>query len=425
MGLTRALLTKGTSRPPLRAGRLFARLTLVRVCRYRIVKNVLSPDECTRLENALLEETCDIVFRSRGYHDVNPHDPDFLQLFTDKKTRVAKLGDATATFRHGNPRTPLLSKNCGMIDIHFNPVCLELIATNPSLHKVAALMYGQNELVHRGTERVCIKGPGSTDMLKHLDANPFYPEVNYPVRLQSLVCVNVDTQIDPRQSGTLCVLANFHHYWDFFGALCHPKTGLEDDRFPDDKSRYFILPTGRNGWDNHWLPLFRKHITAYTAFFHDGKQPSDPDLRNMFPQLKAQNISVPYTVKALRWTPIELEAGDMVFWHQHLPHYSVRNESQIPRVACYYSTFPVAPGWFGSEQQKWAAKQITKGHFYYDGQEVVKNPEEVQYLADHPEVMEQIRTLCSRNEFTRKLLAGADWYAAAAITTAAAAANDD
>lgn len=383
---------------------------------YLVVKGVLSAKECEKLSKALIHATVDLVFTRQGF-DVDPDDPTTLDLFMDQKLREKKLGETAkgAVWRDGNTRQPLISKSCGMTHIHYNEELLERITYNERLYEAAAKVIGTPHLVHGdGPERFCIKPRGATDMPQHIDSNLFLDEVNYPYRSQSLVTIQIDEGISPRDSGTLCLLTYFHHYWDFARELFHPKTGLVP--FPELKSRFFVLPTNKKDkkhFDLNYLPALKKHAKAYGNYL-EGRRSADKDdfHEDFYEKLAAKGITVPPTDKKylekMDWTPIKLAPGDMVFWHQYLPHRSLRQRSKTPRICAYYNVYPVDEDWFGSPHQEWVQKQFQTCQFFYGvdaGQypEKAVNVEEYEMLAEKEGEIARLAELSTLTEFRRRI----------------------
>ena len=358
------------------------------------------------------KEALDLVFNRRGF-PVDSSNSENLLLFTDPSLRVKKFGDSgkSACWRNRNSRQPILSKSTGMIDIYFNTEHLELVTLNKKLYREAVKVYGVGELVNLGPERFSIKARGSPDMPKHIDSNLFYDKVNYPIRIQGLVCLEVGNDVQPRDSGTLSVYKNFHHYWDFAGQLFHPKTGLFP--FPDRKSRFFVLPTGKKGWDKHYEPIFREHAEMYTRFLFCDISPDDSETAEFFERIR-KTVKVPEKLLPLEWEHIVLKPGDVVFWNQHLPHRSLRNKSETPRIVSYYNLFPVERGWYGSEEQLWTKKQFREGKKFYSVNAGTytyncKNVEELEYLKK-TRALKKIRLKTRTNSFRKRITGQKDWF---------------
>ena len=392
---------------------------------YLLLPGFLSREECRLLKEDLTRCTLDLVFTRQGFK-VDYDDPKVLKLLTDMKFRKTKLGEkgGSVVWRNGNSREPLVSKNCGMTHIHFNETLLDNITFNTRLYDEASKIMGTKYLVHSyGPERFSIKAPGSVDMPQHIDANLFDDEVNYDFRIQCLATIDIDEEISERDSGTLCVLTYFHHYWNFARELFHPFRGLFPMKVEMMKSRFFTLPNDkkdRDDFNRDYLPNLKKYGNLYTIYLSTEEIPSDLQklCKNFFEMIKKKGITVPLNVKYLEkmdWTPIKMEQGDVVWWHQYLPHQSLRNRSKkTSRIAAYYSVFPVKKGWYGSEHQKWVSKQFEKCEFYYgvDFGKFVTTPvniEELEMIRESKK-MKYISQKSKVSRFFRQISGQESWW---------------
>lgn len=296
----------------------------------------------------------------------------FYSCLVDQAERK-KMG--VEIWRDGNSRTPIISKSTGMSEQHYIPEVLESVAFNEKLYQVMSELYQTEKLVHRaGIEKICFKAPGASDMMKHIDRCLFEETVNYPVRYQCLVTLNISASTQPRDSGTICILVNFHHYTDFAAKIFDPHTGIHP--FPKEApSRFFKLPTG---FDKYYLPKLRKRIQEYTLNL-------DSKYSKFYRQLRRDGVIVPEEILPLEWKVISGKVGEAIIWDQRLPHYSTRNRSKRARICAYYSVFPVDDEYYKSEERKWLTRQIKRLEFYYSVNYgsfdyKVKNPEEVKLL---------------------------------------------
>lgn len=381
---------------------------------YTIVRGFFSPEECSIITQSFVSASLAIVFEGTN---VDCNNPENLALFTDPALRKATLKNPNMVHRNGNSRAPLLSKSSGMIDIHFNPAQMTMVNFNPRLYELLAFLYGKRELsMCYGPERFSIKAQGATDMPKHIDANPFYPEVNYKERIQTVITLSIG-EIGPgatkiEHSGTLFLIPYFHHYWSFFSIMFHPKTGAI--HHPDITSRFFTIPTGQNGWDKYFLPTLRVYAQAYTEFLHRGVLPQDGNILNLFRYIKNAGIAVPQQMYPLEWTGMNVKAGDVICWNQYLPHYTTKNKCKVPRIACYYSVFPVERDWFGSDEQKWCAQMFREGKFFYgtDANRFpcnVRNIEEYSYFTRHSLIGDAVSPVFS-SDFSQRIAGIKSWY---------------
>jgi hypothetical protein len=387
------------------------------------IPKIFSKEDLEEVATSIKKNAFELIFESQGY-DVDAEDPESLKLFTDMKKRKEMLGEdaARAIWRGGNTLAPLIGKTTGMIHIHFNEDVQKRILFNKKLYKLSSYVNGTPYLSFiTGPERVSIKAQGSTDMDSHMDSNPFYPSQNYPFRIQSLIVLEIDEHISPRDRGTLSIIPYFHHYWEFFGKAFHPVDGIEGYRFPPNttKSRFFPLPKGKNNFDKIYLPKLKNLGKQYSKYLYHDILPESKTLRRYFRRYKKEGISVPPNSKKylekMVWKPLPLKEGDIVFWHQHLPHRSLRNKSEIPRVVVYYNLFPVDEAWFGSEEAKWVAEQFETGKFYYGKDygnypKKVVNIEEYKSLKDNPKRLKKILAIFKKTELNRKLAGLEDWF---------------
>lgn len=389
---------------------------------YLIVEGVLDKETSETVRDTIVSDTINLIFEKQGF-EVDAKHPDSTRLLVDQSLREEKLGTRgkRCVWRNGNTLHPLISKTTGMVHIHFNPVVMEHVQFNEELYELSAKINGTPHLVFRsGPERVSIKAKGATNMAKHIDANLFYPEVNYPFRIQSLLVLDIDTIAKPKDSGTLCLLPYFHHYWEFAGKLFHPKTGFFDCKFPDVKSsasRFFRLPKGKNSFDKKYLPELKRYAAAYADFLEgtlDWRETfgiGTGSHRKFFKKCADEGIAVPSNSKGylekMAWTPLPLKQGSVVFWHQHLPHFSLQNKSETARVVAYYNLFPVDRDWWGTEEQRWVQRQFQRSEFYYGTDwgnypTAIVNKEENEHLKQTGKV-EEIAALSDSTAFRRRL----------------------
>lgn len=382
---------------------------------YLVLEAVLTPEECQQVSLDIYRRIVDTTFTARGFA-VDPADKATVELLTDPARRRAVFGERAdqAIFRDGSSRSPLVSKSTGMTSQHYIPSVLEKVAFNPTLFQAAASLYGTSELAFSaGLEKVCFKAPGATAMPAHIDWCPFSlrgaeKEVNYPVRFQCLVTTSIDTAAPAAKSGTLCLLTNFHHYVDFFGRLCAPRSGLVP--FPAETSltRFFVLPKNFN---SHYLPQLRLYANLYADFQQGSGLPLGAShLEPVFTLWLQSGLRLPLPLPPLEWTPIALRPGQAVFWDQRLPHYSLANKSAKVRVCCYYSIFPKTNFSLPQEQvMPWLRQQVLEYRlsYYRDADrltETISNPEEMQWLRDHPEEAERVRRALRATSWRRSLV---------------------
>lgn len=393
-----------------------------------LVVDALSPEEAEEIADDLVNYTYDVLFDHRGFEVPRDH-PLSLNVLTDKRTREELLGDtkSESVWEGGMSRKPIISKSCGMWHGHYSLNKLRKIDFNPKLYEISASVIGTDKLAFRaGIERFSIKcgvtvdsdskrkAEGATDMPKHIDTCLFDDTPNYDFRIQSLVCLSVGNDVAPRDSGTLNLLVNFHHYWTFARHVLHPRYGLVT--MPNCSSRFHVLP---DDWDTKYLLYLNGHAEAYTIFLHDRKRfmqefKIERQVFEFYKWLEEIGVRVPETFKLIHWKPIVMKPGQMVFWHQYLPHQSLRNKSATPRIVAYYNLHAIhGPEWYHSEEYRWLLDMATQAHFYYGidcGKypRDVKNTEELNYLRDTG-LLQDVVDLITTDPLARKLI-GLDVY---------------
>lgn len=377
-----------------------------------IIPNLLSEGERSELEVEMVRSILDIIFTNQG-EKIDTKDPENLLLLSNPKIREQKLENPKIIWRGGNSRQPLIGKTTGMINIHYNPLVLDKIAFNRKFYRLLSVLYNTKKLVHtEGPERISIKATGATSMGKHIDKNPFYPDVNYEERIQALYCVKVDEKIKPENSGTLVLLENFCFYFRLFGELYHPQTGLEGQRFQDIKTRFFVLP---GNFDKVWLPRINIAAKLYTDFCKGKEIETDKETREKFEKLKSEGYKVPNRFKSIAWKAIPMKPGDFICWSQNTPHYSAKNTSKVPRMVCYYSVFPVSPSWYGSRDHRFTKEMFENRIFYYktnanDLNTRIKNPEEYKYLKEKDPDGEDYEQQIRGRSLNAKLTGFKSWF---------------
>ena len=367
---------------------------------YTVISSIYTPEETVRLRTSIVKEVLELIFNERGISI--PLNEESLLLLTSPQLRSQTLTNPKIIWRDNNPRTPILSKSCGIMDIHYNLDVLDLITLNSRLYQLLSSIYEDNKLVHKlGPERIGIKPTDSTDMDKHIDANLFYPEVNHLKRFQSLVCISIDSNFSFEKNGTLCVLANFHWYWDFASALFHPHNGAFP--FPDNHNRYFLLP---KDFDSKYLPILKTWIIGYTNYlYHQIK--GDTINQQWYEKFELKGIKVPHQVKEIKWTPVKCKAGDVIVWSQYLPHRNLRNKSRIPRIVAYYSVFPIDKDWYTTQEAQKCRTMFKEGSFY-ENKTISSNIEEITHIHKH-NLLSVIEKMYKKDEFTQKITGFLSW----------------
>nr|QBK92439.1 MAG: putative oxidoreductase [Pithovirus LCPAC401] len=371
---------------------------------YSVTEGLYTSEELKRLEKSILDDIQNIVFTNRNI-DYQLTDYKSLQVFTDPFYRKEVLENVNSVWKNGNSRQPFLSKSVGMINIHYNKDVFDLIHMNERPYRILSHLYGTEHLVHRvGPERFGMKIKGSVNMSKHIDANLWHKEVNYPERVQALICVQIPDDVQPRNSGTLELLLGFNQIWDFTSALFHPSSGLIP--MPDCKDRFQRLPSD---FDSKYLPELIKYAEKYRNFLHSSDQKEDEVVLEFFKRLQKNNITVPPRDVEIKWTAIRCKPGALIAWDQRLPHRNLRNTSETPRIAVYYGLYPVTENYYGSEEHLWLRRMFEREEFYYSIN-AGKYPTKVVNIEEkkHRDGLE-IQEFC-QTELAKKLTSEISWF---------------
>jgi len=234
-----------------------------------------------------------------------------------------------------------------------------LVTSNPIVYNVyRQILKHENFLI--APERGSIKVVNTTDMQRHLDTHLFYnveestedlKVYKNPIkpgdRLQGFVCLEIDEEANPRDSGTLEVLECFHQYWDLAKYFFHPRDGFENCRLADEHK----LPQFFNDI-NFDVGLFGEYIKYYTRIQNgDSKCPTEIQTNERKEKLfnhalevyKKYKVEVPKIESELIWTPVKMPKGALAVWDCCLPHRNLRNLSQkmIPRIVNYVDLRPI------------------------------------------------------------------------------------
>jgi ectoine hydroxylase-related dioxygenase (phytanoyl-CoA dioxygenase family) len=322
---------------------------------YTIYHDVLSPEICDQITNSILDESFRILFRDVP-EDRKPdyHNPEHFELLVDKATRDRCGIPDTAIWENGNPRTPIWSKNNGMINIYFNRLLHQHIHFNPDVFLRIAALYGHNNIGYtKGMDRVGFKIRGSVDMPTHLDYHLFNPHLNPdPVRVQSFFNCSVDSTIDPRDSGTIQLIPYFQLYWQI-ASRYFQRIPLSTEEYRQSLPQ----PLGKQ---------FTKELPAFNLFLRDlhnwrDGRPIEYAHKDDLTYYADLIPTLPCEYHELKWTPIPLRTGDLICWDQRLPHSNLRNKSMIPRVVAYVSLFPFPNHYHGSSYQREVIERLQRG----------------------------------------------------------------
>lgn len=362
---------------------------------YTIYPKHIDLTTCQKLKDSCFEDLTNLIFRN--YSDEKRPDlreKDNWPILTSSFYRKENGFIDEDVWNGGNSRKPHWSKNNGMFNVYYNRDCHRYIHFNPDTFLKVASLYGHNKIrLTRGMERLCIKlgeikikdkegknirYPGSTDMPTHLDYHLFNDEINMDrERVQAFVCIEVDDEIDPRNSGGLQVIPYFHLYWDIAKRYFR-----EDGKHPLSVEEYKVFTP------QPWGKQFNKELPKFNEFLKklhgtiSATSKEEAEYKDLLHTLPAE-------YRELKWTPLAIKKGDLVCWDQRLPHSSLRNKSSIPRIVSYV-TFMPSPSkslgydyeWEGSEQQKNLIEAIKSGKDGFHQGTNRDNKLEIKYLRD-------------------------------------------
>lgn len=242
-------------------------------CGYTIYPGHIDSTTCQKLKDSCFEDLTNLIFRNYP-KDERPDLRDKVNwpILTSSAYRKEKGFTNEDVWNGGNSRKPYWSKNNGMYNVYYNRDCHKAIHFNPDTYVIIASLYGHNKIrLTRGMERLCIKlgeikikndegetikYPGSTDMPTHLDYHLFNDEINTDRdRVQAFVCIEVDEEIDPRNSGGLQVIPYFHLYWDIAKRYFR-----KDGKHPLSEEEYKVFTP------QPWGKQFNKELPKFNEF---------------------------------------------------------------------------------------------------------------------------------------------------------------
>jgi hypothetical protein len=399
-----------------------------------VIPNVLEKEKCEKIKNSLIKQVLTMIFVDQG-ENIDPNDEENLLLFTSIEKRRECLENPNIVWQDENPRKPLLSKSCGITNIHYNHHVLRNVIFNEKIYKIMTTLYNKKELVHvEGPERICIKPKGSTEMPQHIDINPFFLEHNYKDdingddRIQAFVCINNDENKTENsngklENGTLYVLENFHIYWDFIKFVFHPTSEYFEGndnfnivrkyKFMNTHSRFYPfseiysfeerknikLQTTKE--TTKFLSHLNKLIKEYTRYIY--KKVVIKSYHKFFRLLKRNGVSIPEKIRIISWKSVKCNRGDLVCWKTKLPHHSLANKSTIPRIVCYTSLFAVDKTWKSDIKRKDTIKIFERMTNNENSNDL-----EIQYMKDLHKTKKS-RNIYLESDFN-KCLSGVDSY---------------
>src|SRR5208282_1605805 len=160
---------------------------------YCVFKGVYPEQEMSEIKESLITDLFGIFGLEQHASIEN------LKIFVDQSARKEFIEENSLElprdfiWRNENSRTPMWSKSCGMVNLHFNPFVHERILFDPRAYSLLSQVYDRKDLVFvQGPERISIKPKGSVATSRHIDSNLFYECINFPDRVQALICVSID-----------------------------------------------------------------------------------------------------------------------------------------------------------------------------------------------------------------------------------------
>jgi hypothetical protein len=126
------------------------------------------------------------------------------------------------------------SEEGGMVDLFFLPEKESLVSANPRVHAAYSAAYGVRELTIQMHERMNYKAAGRPAQPLHIDIDLFHPDTRPGLRIQALVCFDIDPLAPAAASGTIAVCRRFNRYLSVAQHALHPTSGVEGMRLPKE-----------------------------------------------------------------------------------------------------------------------------------------------------------------------------------------------
>lgn len=112
-------------------------------------------------------------------------------------------------------------------------------------------------------------------------------------------------------------------FYKFKGSPLHWDVSLHQPIPFSTQGLLYLGDTGPDDGAFHCVPGFHKRVSEWLKGLPPGTQPRD------------------VAVKELKPIPVAANAGDMVIWHQALPHCATPNKAALPRMVQYINYLPV------------------------------------------------------------------------------------
>lgn len=275
----------------------------------------------------------------------------------------------------------------GMVNIFFLPEKEILVSGNANVHAALAAAYGEPHLSIQMHERMNKKLPGNGVQPLHMDVDLFHPNAQFGVRMQALVCFDIDEEAEPEQSGTIALCRRFHHWLAVAQLIFHPHTGVEGMRLPDEflpvldsDETYMLAPVdlkenaGRAGRYAHRfmaVPPERFKLGAMSAYIRlaesfaahgdaaldeaaaaEVEGVSHAAMAAHIAALHSEGTAVPLPPgrllgeEDLALRAVRLRAGEMILWDSTVPHHNVAASANNTRarMSAYVDMAPADAG---------------------------------------------------------------------------------
>ena len=284
----------------------------------------------------------------------------------------------------------------GMVNIFFLPEKEVMISGNRNVYEALAAAYGERRLSIQMHERMNAKMPGNGAQALHMDVDLFHPNAAFGVRVQALVCFDIDEQAEPEQSGSIALCRRFHHWLAVAQAIFHPHTGVDgmrlDEQFLpvlDTDETYMSAPVnlkenaGRKGRYAHRfmavpredlkLGAMSAYIRLAEKFAEHGatafEAPQDGQVEGVLLsamvahilKLESEGTAVPLPADGRRiggedrgLRAVKLRAGEMVMWDSTVPHHNVAASAtnKKARLSAYIDIAPASSGNYAPPEEQ-------------------------------------------------------------------------
>ncbi len=291
----------------------------------------------------------------------------------------------------------------GMVGIFFLPEKEVLISGNRNVYEALAAAYGERRLSIQMHERMNAKMPGNGAQALHLDVDLFHPNAAFGVRVQSLVCFDIDEEAEPEKSGSIALCRRFHHWLKIAQMIFHPHSGVDGMRLPEEflpvmdaDETYMSAPVdlkenaGRKGRYAHRfmavppqslkLAAMSAYIRLAESFAEQGTAaldvPKGGEVEGVslsamvahIANLEREGTRVPLPAggrrigeEDLALRAVKLCAGDIVMWDSTVPHHNVAASAnnKKARLSAYIDIAPTSAGNYAPPEEQ-IANQVQR-----------------------------------------------------------------